>query len=329
MKNKFFLLCAFYWISLSCDQQLITDTPVVTSAITWQANGGRLGDDLFSFIRAKWLAYIYNLLLFYPPFPYSDQLMLCEQENIYTQDIPASFSTIKLLPLKTQNYTINKNDNTLYVCRWKTIIYPNWSDMHFMQQLKTAIAPRQKLETISIPDNCISIAVHVRTGGNFAEDNQMLKETHPLRFTPEKILIAQVKRLIKMLNNEKNIYLHIFTDHPQPQKLIKKFKKQLNNPRITFGYREENNDHDMNVLEDFFSMMEFDCLVRPQSHFSLFAQRLGKSTIAIFPASVQKTDDGRSEIDVIIIQTRKNEHEAWITHDIISAKRFQESSYEE
>ncbi len=327
MKNKFFLLFIFF-INLSYSEQtndsLHLKKDTLSSAITWLPNNGRFGDHLVSYSRAKWISYKYNIPLIYREFDYSNHLKLHTQETIYTPEIESYFSNIINLPLR-KDFTIEKDNNTLYMCQWKTKVNVNWADTFFIEQLKQAIAINHPLEKIIIPDDCISIAVHVRTGGAFTQDTQIIKDTHPLRFTPIKILIAQAKRLIKIFDTQK-IYIHIFTDHPEPSHLIKKFQKQINDPRVSFGYREQNNSHDLNVLEDFFSMMEFDCIIRPQSHFSLFAQRLGKSKIAIYPASISHSSD----IDAIMIQERNNEHEVWVTKKIIPVNKTEDSedSYE-
>ena len=100
---------------------------------------------------------------------------------------------------------------------------------------------------------------------------------------------------------------------------MKKFKNILNNPRITFGYRENDNCHNANVLEDFFSMMEFDCLIRPGSHYSRFVQRLGKNKVVIYPESIAKNSNGKSVINVITVKTRSGEHDKWKTKKITIA----------
>src|SRR5438477_11202069 len=56
------------------------------SAITWKPNGGRFGDNLVSYCKAKWIAYMFNIELLYLPFPYSDELMIHENEKMYTEE---------------------------------------------------------------------------------------------------------------------------------------------------------------------------------------------------------------------------------------------------
>jgi hypothetical protein len=321
MKSNFFLflICC---ISLSYSQQQLHDKSFSlsinkSSAITWIPSGGRFGDNLLSYARVKWLSYKYDIPILYLPFPYSDQLMLHEQENIYSLESAQLFSHIIHLPLSS-DYHLEKDNNTLYISHWKTDIVIDWFDTIFVEELKKNITPLHALEKIVIPNNCISVAVHVRNGGSFTADNEQEKERCPLRFVPDEFFIAQIKRLAEMFE-QKNLYVHIFTDHTEPAELMKKFKEALNEPRITFGYREHNNSHKSNVLEDFFSMMEFDCLIRPGSHFSRFVQRLGKNKVVIYPQSVRKTTDGKSIINIINIKTRANENERWKTKKIVIA----------
>ena len=99
----------------------------------------------------------------------------------------------------------------------------------------------------------------------------------------------------------------------------KKFQKALQNPRITFDCRINDNGHNANVLEDFFSMMDFDCLIRPGSHFSRFVQRLGNNKVVIYPESVRKTIGGKSVINVINMKTRAEVTDRWKTKKITIA----------
>ena len=287
------------------------------SAITWEPNGGRFGDNLLSYSRTKWLSYKFNIPALYLPFKYSDQLMIHEHEVMYTQELAQQFAHIVRIPYKTK-FQLFSDNNTLYISHWDADVTIDWFDITFIEELKKNIYPRQQLEKISIPENCISIAIHVRSGGGFVVDTEQEKERCPLRFVPDEFYIAQVARLADIFP-EQNLYVHIFTDHQEPVSLKKKFKKALNNPRITFGYREQGNYHNANVLEDFFSMMDFDCLIRPGSHYSRFVQRLGKNKVVIYPESFKKDSHGKPVINVINIKTRNYPGERWKTKKVTIA----------
>jgi hypothetical protein len=262
------------------------------SAITWEPNGGRFGDNLLSYSKAKWLSYTFNIPLLYLPFKYSDLLVLHQQEQMYTPESTQLFSTVKYLPIRSKIQLLPQN-NTLYISHWQTKISIDWNDPIFIEKLKNNITPFYPIEKTIIPDNCISIAAHIRTGGGFAADTEQERERCPLRFAPDEFFIDQIARIADMFPQE-NLYVYIFTDHQNPLTLKTKFEKALNNPRITFDCRTKNNSHNANVLEDFFSMMDFDCLIRPGSHYSRFVQRLGNNKLIIYPESIRKTTNGKS-----------------------------------
>jgi hypothetical protein len=241
--------------------------------------------------------------------------MLHEKETMYTLESAQQFATIAHIPTKCK---LSPYNNTLYISSWHSNVTIDWYDKVFVEELKKNIAPRQELEKVIIPHGCVSIAVHVRNGGGFVVDNEQEKERCPLRFVPDEFFIAQIARIADMFP-EQNLYVHIFTDHLEPAVLKTKFKKALNNDRIIFGYREQNNTHHSNVLEDFFSMMDFDCLIRPGSHFSRFVQRLGNNKVVIYPESIKKTADGKSVINMINIKTRTTVSDRWKTKKVIIA----------
>lgn len=316
MKNIFLILIITSTSLINTTERLSTAQKVGPSAITWRPNGGRFGDDLLSYSRTKWLSREFDIPLLYAPFDYSDQLILHEKEEMYTPEhLQRFYRTVQLLTKSP--YTLLKNNNTLYFCRWKTDVTIDWSDEEFVAEIKKNVAPRYDIEKIAIPEGFISVAAHVRNGGTFPADTPEEKERCPLRFVPEEFFIDQIERLAQMFP-ENNLYVYIFTDHPEPEILAKKFDKALRNPRITFDYRRENNSHKTNVLEDFFSMMEFDCLVRPGSHFTRFVQRLGKNKVVIYPQSIKEVD-GKKVINVITIKTRANVHSKWQTKKITIA----------
>ena len=318
MKNNFFFFILFP-LTLHCSANTLDDLHHSNnlSTITWEPNGGRFGDNLLSYSRTKWLSYKFNIPLLYLPFKYSDCLMLHEQETMYTDECTQLFSTIAHLPTGSK-LQLSPHSNTLYINHWQTETIIDWNDNFFVEELKKNIAPRYAIEKIAIPDNCISIAVHVRNGGSFSADTEQERERCPLRFAPDEFFIAQIARIADMFP-EQNLYVHIFTDHQNPASLKKKFRKALNNPRITFGCRINDNSHNSNVLEDFFSMMDFNCLIRPGSHFSRFVQRLGNNKVVIYPESVRKTANGKSIINVINMKTRDEVTNRWKTKKITIA----------
>ena len=312
--NKKSLTILFSLLFLNPSIIAVTDQQsAISSAITWEPNGGRFGDNLLSYSRAKWLSYKFNIPVLYLPFKYSNELMIHKQEAMYTHELAQQFTNIVRIPDK-KRYQLLPDNNTLYISHWDADVTIDWFDTTFIEDLKKNIYPRTPIEKVTIPENCISVAAHVRNGGGFTADTQQEKERCPLRFVPDEFFIDQIARIADMFP-EQNLYVYIFTDHQDPASLKKKFKNALHNSRITFGYRRQDNAHNANVLEDFFSMMDFDCLIRPGSHFSRFVQRLGRNTLVIYPESVKKID-GKAVIEVINIKRRNNPGERWKTKKI-------------
>ncbi len=287
------------------------------NAVTCRLNGGRFGDCLLSYSRINWARYQFkNLRLLYVPFKYSNELMIHELEEKYTAQSPKEFARVMTIPIKSAGHLLRKPTGTLYVSLWKSDITIDWQNVEFVNQLKKFIAPRYDIELVTVPNDCVSIAVHVRTGGTYRPDDND-KERCPLRFVPDEFYIDQIARIADMYPDQQ-LYVHIFTDSTSPRQLMQKFKDALNNPRITFGYRAKGNTHNAYVLEDFFSMMQFDCLIRPGSHFSRFVQRLGNNTLVIYPQSFKKIN-GKKVIDTINIKTRTEVGARWKSQKVIVA----------
>lgn len=270
------------------------------SAVTYTLSGGRLGDNLLAYCHAKWISHKYQIPLLYLPFPYSDQLIMHLLEEPLSQESFCNYKNIVNIA-KVTSYTIDPDSNTLYIIPYfsESIIersyrqfffyFPTeWDDIAFKVQLKKMICPRVFLNIVKPPKDCVSIALHVRVGTGF--DIPSLKDyecqtaqgTNQLKFPPFSYYHKQLKRLVDVYSDQK-IYIYVFTDHTYPQEIAEEFKKILNCERATFDYRKQTIDPNLCILEDFFSMQEFDCLIRPDANFSFIASRIGVYDIQISP----------------------------------------------
>src|SRR5439155_21357397 len=92
--------------------------------------------------------------------------------------------------------------------------------------------------------------------------------------------IDQLIFLSELLNDQP-LYVYIFTDDKDPLSLMHLYEKVINKPNIQFDCRKEKNQHNMNVLDDYWNMAQFDCLIRSSSLFSCSAQLLGNHKIII------------------------------------------------
>ena len=75
----------------------------------------------------------------------------------------------------------------------------------------------------------------------------------------------------------------LFTDHNNPQELAQKYRQAVNCSRMIFDYRKSENNEFVNVLDDFFALTYFDCLIRADSNFSIIASKLGNYKLQISP----------------------------------------------
>lgn len=280
--------------------------------------GTRLGDRLLLYSMAKWIAYKNKLPLRVEPFPYYEELMGS------LIDLPLE----KIPPNYNKNYVhleskLTKKNGSVYLIH----AYPYGSDIptmkndpYFLRLLRTAISPKAPLDLIIPPKHLISVAVHIRNGGGF--DNPLIsvqifdsKETHhpvysteyqdksnPLKFPPEQFYIDQIKKISEIFSNQP-LYLFIFTDDANPSILCERIKKHVDLDNIIFDCRKSACRHDMNVLEDLFSMLNFDCLIRPSdSHFSSIVYLLGDHQVVIYPDSYHWETDSENREYLIMDQ---------------------------
>ncbi len=284
------------------------------SAVTYGLSGGRFGDNLLCYLHAKWISYKYHIPLLYYPFEYSSHLVLDEAELLSTVGNTDALKKYdngqpvnKILWINTVN--IKADEGSLYIVPWfpesmveferledaRAYFYANWDDGNFINHVRKLIYPRCPLRLISLPNNAISVAVHVRRNSNgfdlsmsFAyntppQGKQYLDDYYPFKCVNDDFYIYGIKK-IRELYKDKSLYVFIFTDDKDPASIAEKYKRMINDGSITFDYRHESHDHTTHVLEDFFSILRFDCLIRADSNFSLVASKLGKYKVVISPA---------------------------------------------
>jgi len=255
--------------------------------VTTVPHSGRFGDQLILYARARLVASVHGLPLLHRPFAYSDQLRLYTAERRYTDGLvkklhPVGIDSIELLPRQPsstmpQLYVVN------FFTKIEGVTAEQYTDIY--THLQRAIRPRDKLRLVNPPHDEITVAMHVRRGGGYLYDH-LAKYIFKTKFLAIDYYITALQQLIKMYPRKK-IYAYIFTDDPNPPGIERELAAALNNPYITFDCRHGINKHDKNVLEDFFSMTRFDCLIRPSSSFSRMAELLGNHTIVISPSGTR------------------------------------------
>lgn len=279
------------------------DFACVGAAITYQFSGGRFGDNCLSYTHAKWLSYKHKIPLLYREFRYSDKLML----HLTEQNIKSAPIFDKVVVLTKDNFIIDPAANVLYIVPFFSDFaderirpmnhgWPcfeiDWTNAQFLQTMRTALAP---INPVTVPivkqSDAISVAVHVRKHEGPLLSDYVTGQVDPfkyadfqqgLRFPPESFYINQIQYLIDFFK-PKRLLLFLFTDD-NPQELLARFKKALPTQNLEISCRDVSTIGDDNlVVEDFFAMTQFDCLIRPQSNFSFVAAKIAQFILEIFP----------------------------------------------
>jgi len=274
-------------------------------SVTYALDGGRFGDQLTNYIKALWLSWKYDLPFIYRPFDYSDQLVLSASHPTSLSNEALAPFTAKLEYFSPLDLEISekvffhldnmtdrhKNQNIKLI--WNIGLLTPFLEEHFCEKLDDEafrdflhqlVKPKKPLQLIPLPKNKKTIAIHYRTGVGYDWEHNI--RNMPTKFPPETFYFNSLKQAAIRFNHEP-LYIYLFTDHPDPLVLQEKFIAKLIELEIendcVFDCRSEDNFYSKNVLEDLFSMMQFDCLIHPDSSFSRLAAILAAPFIEIKP----------------------------------------------
>jgi hypothetical protein len=285
------------------------------TAITYTFSGGRFGDNLIAYMHAKWLSCYYGIPLLYKPFPYSDCFVLHRQESVWSAELESSFQHKIIL----QNDEVLKSpqDNTLYICPYfpesdyelftDGLVWPsikiNWDDVGFKNELKRLVcltsAMRLKhfvlslwIKRLNLPKKRITLAVHMRMGGGY--DSIRVFWENPIKFPPESFYIEQIKKVHDFFNKAP-LHVFIFTDYQTPPEIAKRIQSKLAERDISFDCHCSSH-HTVRVLADFFALPRFDCLIRPDSNFSIAASKIADYKVIVSPLGFIRNEATREVV---------------------------------
>lgn len=263
------------------------------NAITYVLNGGRLGDQLINYFHAKWLAMKYNLVFICEPFKYSDEFHL---DSWLSKSKPTP-KFEKQIEIKVESVLKTSAKGILF----KLPYYPecefgyrsifikkimvDWEDPIFRKEMKKCLTPREKIKTIPLPTDMITVGVHVRRGSG--RDKASYHNTFPLKFPTDRYYIEQIRRLGKIFKDQK-LYVFILTDDLNPQKIVDDYTKKLDNSQFVLDCRKEGVDSPSCFLEDFVSLRKFDCMIICQSNFSLIQTKVKDYKVLVTPMHAVK-----------------------------------------
>jgi hypothetical protein len=266
--------------------------------VTYEFGGGRFGDQLMCYIHAKWISYYYGIPLIYEPFSFSNRLALHYAEY---SSIEHGRTLRRVRPDPGMEINYNRKELERYIIpyfpdsAWEQEKRNNewysfsvdWEDPEFKKELQQMIRPLYISPYLQIPSDRVSIALHVREGGGF--DGEAPWRWHPLKFPPQSYYIEQVRKISKLFPGQP-LYVYVFTDHQQPLELVQEYIRNLSDLDIKFDCRATDNNHAKNILEDFFEMTRFDCLVIADSNFSIIPSKIADYKVVIRPADFQWID---------------------------------------
>ena len=264
------------------------------NTVTYILSPGRFGDNLFSFSHALWVSYKKNIPLLYYPFRYGSLLKLSQLHEHYDpakqhgkyhlvfNKFDNKFSDFDKILNRSYGYTIEH----LFMVPWFPPFKINWEDKNFIELLKKEIASIEPLPILDLPTDKLLVALHIRSGSGsdnlIQEPGRGVHTVYPNKLPPISFYIEQLAKLSQMLNNQP-LYVHIFTDNPNPEKYVELLKKRVNKSNITYGYCDGKERHENNVLEDFFNLIQFKYFIRSTSWFSFMAEKLADWKISIVP----------------------------------------------
>jgi len=247
--------------------------------VTYSEVGGRLGDWLIAYVHAKWISFRDGVPLIYEPFLFSSDLILSQKEmSIEDANQKQLLSSIYRCPY----FPESKPELGREEARWRNRYFPvDLENKEFRAVLKEMIAPNRELELIHPPPYTINIAIHVREGGGY--DLERSREDAPEKVPPISFYSIGLNKILELFK-ERAIYCHVFTDALNPQSIVEGIKASLiPGQSITWGYREKDNHCSKNVLEDMFSLCNFDILIRPESNLSMIASIIHDHAILCTP----------------------------------------------
>ncbi|MCH9612156.1 MAG: hypothetical protein S4CHLAM102_06400 [Chlamydiia bacterium] len=276
--------------------------------VTYETTSGRFADNLISYIHARYIAYQSQLPLLYSPFVYSNELKLSQGAILLTDEMKKNYKrqvrlssfrlprsqdgagTMYLVPYFPDSEWERENCISYQGGRWE-VLPMDWEDEGFMQEIRSLVQTKRTLTFPEKPRDRISVAAHLRRGGNY-DDAQVVRD-FPLKFISTVEVIKELRMLRETLREEP-LYVYLFTDDSNPMRLKREFEREFADADIQFDCRTEGNSESSNVLYDFFHMMEFDCLLYSDSNFSYAPFRLGKYLATIAPRTFKREAGGFS-----------------------------------
>jgi hypothetical protein len=278
--------------------------------VTFEHTAGRFGDCLLHYLRAKWFSYHYQLPLLYQDtenFPYFRELVLYDEE-VHLGPIPLNATIVDIhykCPEPKERFMYLYRIPYFPEIHWDLEVQGrdwfsfkvDWKDSEFRKIARKMIAPNHKLQLIVPNESTVNIAIHVREGGGV--DPSWVSLFNPIKIPPLSYYHEALSKVLEFFKGQK-ICCYLFTDALEPEKIVGKIQEWLDpDEQIDFQYRKEGNRPDANVLEDFFSLFNFDVLIRSGSNFSHVPQLIHSYAVVCSPENCTILDQPLGKVITI------------------------------
>ncbi len=300
------------------------------SGIVYRLSGGRFGDNLLAVAHGKWVSYRLGIPLVYTAFPYSDQLMLSVDPSTIHRE---HFTCSQVYPIdRGSDFLRLTQAQSAYLKEPMMIVLPfypdpeeaegirtfdpvelmfsglyiqvGWNDPHFLRELRSLISPRNPVPQMQLPTDRVTVAIHIRTGAGGDEPSWgQFTSNWPLKGAPFSYYVDALKALYEEVNQP--LYAFIFTDSPNPFELQQAFERHFSDFDIVFDSRAKGNEHDKNVIEDFFAMKQFHCLVRGKSNYGYIASKIFPYDVVVSPLTYGYNAQNQVVIDRLVVQVNR------------------------
>ncbi|PIS02159.1 MAG: hypothetical protein COT85_06390 [Chlamydiae bacterium CG10_big_fil_rev_8_21_14_0_10_42_34] len=272
----------------------------------------RTGDRTVTYLRARVAADEVDMPLYYKPFKGSEIFFFDQMEQnrgpkyfrevvyLNTQEQVEALkgadktqSVLYLLPFASFYREIEKEGDACSMPKY----HPDWTQHKVrLSQLLTI-----ESEQLELPEDAYPIALHIRDGGDYDDNNT--KTLHPLKLPSLNFYIGELNRVIEMKKNEGeyNFFIHIFTDAIDPESVLDQIRGQVNAEGVdlafSFAPREE-----ATLRFDAGNMHRFKCMIRADSNLSGPITAASETELDIFPSGFTIDED-----EVVISQVYINQ----------------------
>lgn len=294
--------------------------------LTYKLNGGKIGDLLLIYSKCKLLSHQKGIKLYYQPFDMSNCFALHLLEPLLNNELKAQYKSIVEVK-RVEDIDNCQERPALFVTTLYTLPYDIYEksvrDEVFGRELKNALRPLIPVKKLYVPENYISVAVHIRKpfgperppaldelydSANLAialprdisQDSRVDQ-----RFLPCQYYIDQIMLLSELLDN-RPIYVKIFTNDEEPENLQAQIKRAVA-VKSNIIFSDVNDAKHVNVLDELFAMAQCDCLIKGTSHFSYASQLIGMHALIIEPRHSVILDN-KLIVDLVGIMIRSAGH---------------------